>query len=74
MWIKIINFLKRIFGIHSPSKEWMNIPYEYHEEDTKCDLCPRKNECDLIEITIVQDTRKHYINNLWYACPLNKED
>lgn len=32
----IKNFLKKVFKIHSPSKEWMNVlsEYHYHERDT----------------------------------------
>lgn len=33
----IKNFLKKVFKIYSPSKEWMNVSSEYHyyEMDTK---------------------------------------
>lgn len=31
--------LKKIFGIHRPSKEWVNVPSTYVERDTKCDKC-----------------------------------
>ena len=39
----IKNFLKKMFKIHSPSKEWATIYEEYHKKDTMCDLC--KYEC-----------------------------
>ena len=36
----IAKILKKIFAIHSPSKEWTKVPrVEYQEEDIKCDLC-----------------------------------
>ena len=68
----IKEFFKKIFKIHSPSKEWMNIPYE--EKDTKCDLCDRKSECDLLECTHSLDTRRHFIPMLGYSCPLEVKE
>ena len=53
----IRKFLKRIFGIHSPSKEWVCMLYV--EKDTKCDLCDNRSECEdyLIDCTYSEDTR-----------------
>lgn len=70
----IKEFLRELFKIHSPSKEWMNIPYEYVEKDTKCDLCKHecKEDCYLIEITTCNDTRRHFINGIGFVCPLKK--
>lgn len=67
----IIKFLKKIFKIHSPSKEWMNIPYEYVEKDTKCDLCDNRSECEeyLLDCTHSSDTRRHVINGIGHICP-----
>ena len=67
-------FFKKIFQIHSPSKEWTNIPREYHETDTECDLCDRKNQCELLEITHSEDTRRHFIRGIGYICPLEIEE
>ena len=65
----IKDFLKKIslkiFRIHSPSKEWMNVPLEYHETDT---------ECELLEITHSEDTRRHFIRGIGYICPLEIEE
>lgn len=49
--------LKKIFGIHRPSKEWVNVPSTYVERDTECDLCTyeKKDECDLIDVTSICD-------------------
>lgn len=71
----IKNFLKKVLKIHSPSKEWMNVSKEYHyyERDTKCDLCPYKDECTLIEITCLHDTRRHFIKTPFYTCRLEEE-
>lgn len=70
-----IKTLKKLLGIHSPSpnKEFAHVMYKYHEEDTKCDLCPYNNECDLIEITTLRDTRRHFINNIGSVCRLKGE-
>lgn len=64
----IKKFLKKIFKIHSPSKEWTRIPYE--EKDTKCDLCDHKDQCDLLERTSPADTRRHFIPMIGFDCPL----
>ena len=69
----IKEFLKKIFKIHSPSKEWMNVPSEYNEKDTECDLCPHKDECDLIETTRLDDTRRHFVRAPFYMCRLEEE-
>ena len=72
----IKNFLKKIMEIHSPSKEWTKICEEYHEKDTKCDLCNHecKEDCYLVEITTRDDTRKHFINGIGFVCPLRRKD
>ena len=64
----IKKFLKKIFKIHSPSKEWTRIHYE--EKDTKCDLCIHKDQCDLLEYTSIADTRRHFIPMRGFDCPL----
>ena len=66
----IKDFLKKIFRIHRSNKEWTNIPREYHETDTECDLCERKNQCELLEITTIEDTRRHFVRGIGYICPL----
>ena len=65
---------KKIFKIHSPSKEWVNICKEYIEHDTKCDLCDRKSECELMNVTRVADTRTHVLNAFSFSCPLESEE
>lgn len=40
----------------------------YEEKDTKCDLCEHKVECNLLECTTVNDTRKHLIPNIDNVC------
>lgn len=68
----IREFLRKLFKVHSPSKEWRNIPYE--EKDTRCDMCSRKDECDLLECTSVNDTRKHFIPMRGFNCPLETKE
>ena len=65
----IKEFIKKIFGIKSPSKELRG---EYHEKDTKCDICDRRSECEpyLLRSTYSYDTREHVIPGLGYNCPL----
>lgn len=65
---------KKIFSVHSPSKEWTKIYEEYRERDTMCDLCKHKckEDCHLVEITTMGDTRKHFINDISFVCPLKK--
>ena len=65
----IRKFLKKIFDIHSPSKELVCMPYA--EKDTKCDLCDNRSECEnyLIDRTHSEDTRRHVINGIGYICP-----
>ena len=65
---------KKIFKIYSPSKEWVNIRKEYLEHDTKCDLCDRKSECELMNVTRVADTRTHILNAFGFSCPLESEE
>ena len=71
-----IKTLKKLLGIHSPSpnKEFAHVMYKYHEEDTKCDLCPYNKECDLIEVTILRDTRRHFISGIDNICRLEEKD
>lgn len=66
--------LKKIFGIHRSSKEWVNIPSKYIERDTECDLCTyeKKDECDLINVTISMDKKVHYDYAPFYMCPLKE--
>ena len=61
----IKDFLKKIFRMHSPSKEWTNVSLEYRETDT---------ECELLEITHSEDTRRHFIRGIDYICPLEIEE
>ena len=68
------DFLRKIFKIHSPSKEWVNIHKEYLEYDTECDLCDRKSECELMNVTRVADTRTHVLNAFGFSCPLESEE
>jgi hypothetical protein len=65
----IKEFIKKILGIKSPSKELRG---EYHEKDTKCDICDRRSECEpyLLRSTHSYDTREHVIPGLGYICPL----
>lgn len=70
----IKEFLKKIFRIYSPSKEWTNVPHEYHEADTECDLCEHKSQCELLEITHIEDTRRHFVRGVGYTCPLESRD
>ena len=65
---------KKLLKIHSPSKEWVNIRKEYLEYDTKCDLCDRKSECELMNVTQVVDTRTHVLNAFGFSCPLESEE
>ena len=72
----IKNFLKKILGIKSPSKfEYRISPAypNYIEEDTKCDLCDSRSECEeyLIDCTHSADTRRHVINGIGHFCPKN---
>lgn len=66
--------LKKIFGIHRPSKEWVNVPSTYVERDTKCDKCTyeKKVECDLINVTTSMDKKVHYDYAPFYMCPLKE--
>lgn len=68
----IKEFLRKLFKIHSPSKEWTNIPYE--EKDTRCDMCSYKDECApyLLDITCLGDTRTHVIKGVGYICPIDE--
>lgn len=68
----IKEFLRKLFKVHSPSKECINISYE--EKDTKCDLCDHKDQCDLLECTTIRDTRKHFIPMRGFNCPLEMEE
>ena len=72
----IKEFFKKIFGIHNPNKESTKIYEEYHEKDTRCDLCKHecKEDCYLVEITTLNDTRKHFINGIGFICPLRRND
>ena len=65
----INKFFKKIFKIHSPSKEWTKIYGEYKEKDTRCDLCKYecKQDCYLIEITTIDDTRRNFINGIGFV-------
>lgn len=66
--------LKKIFKIHSPSKEWTNIRTEYVEKNTRCDKCKFLNECEsVLDCTKMADTRKHYICMLGGECKLDEE-
>lgn len=67
--------LKKILGIHRPSKEWVNIPSKYIERDTECDLCTyeKKDECDLINVTTSMDEKVHYNYAPFYSCPLEED-
>ena len=67
----IKEFFKKIFGIHNPSEERTKIPVEYHERDTRCDLCDNRGECEdyLIDCTRYEDTRRHVINGMGHICP-----
>lgn len=40
----------------------------YEEKDTECDLCEHKEECDLIEITNLYDTRMHLAPDIGNRC------
>lgn len=66
----ISKIIKKLLKIHSPSKNL----HEYHEKDTKCDLCKNKDICEpnLIDITCSYDTRIHVINCPGYICPWDK--
>lgn len=70
---KLINFLKKILDIQSPSKNKTYIYYE--EKDTPCDKCIRKDECApyLINVTHSNDKRTHFIKNIEYICPINEK-
>ena len=70
----IKEFLKKILRIHGPSKDWIYVTREYHETDTKCDLCEHKNQCELLEITCSVDTRRHFVRGIGYTCPLETEE
>ena len=67
--------LKKIFGIHRPSNEWVNVPSSSVERDTKCDKCTyeKKNEYDLINVTTSMDKRVHYDYAPFYLCPLEED-
>ena len=65
----IKQFLRKLFKIHSPSKELVGFYDEYHERDTRCDLCDRKSECELMDVTHSKDTRTHVLNAFGYICP-----
>lgn len=62
-----IKIIKKILKIHSPSH------FEYHEKDTKCDLCEFKSKCEpyLFDCTMLCDTRKHVTNSIGHICPKN---
>lgn len=59
-------FFKKIFKIHNLSKERTKIPVEYHEKDTRCDLCDNRSGCEdyLVDCTHYEDTRRHVINGI----------
>lgn len=67
--------LKKIFGVHRPSKEWVNVLSTYVERDTKCDKCTyeKKDECDLINVTTSMDKKVHYDDAPFYICPLEED-
>ena len=70
----IAKILKKIFTMHDPSKEWTKVHrVEYQEEDTKCDLCEFKSNCEpyLLNCKTLGDTRTHFINNPRHICPLD---
>lgn len=58
---KILRFLRKIFGVHSPRQPHK----EYIERDTTCDKCKYLNECItegiVCSCTTIVDTREHYI-------------
>lgn len=66
----MFKFLKKIFRVNRPRKHFAHVMYEYHEKDTKCDLCSCKDECDLIDITTLRDTRRHFISGIDNVCRL----
>lgn len=68
---KLMQFIRKIFKIHSPSTE-LTQGYVYVERDTKCDLCEYLNECidvgNVLDCTHSMDTRKHYIHGMGPDC------
>ena len=48
-------------------------PRPYKEKDTVCDRCEQLAECKasgmVLDITMFQDTRKHYIGSIGAKCP-----
>lgn len=59
-----MKFLKRLFGKKIKRQE----PIPYVEEDTRCDLCELKDQCNLTEVTMLADTKKHYANVMGDKC------
>ena len=62
-----MQFLRRLFG---KKKIKYQEPIPYVEKDTRCDLCEHKDECELLEITILADTRQHFISGFSNICKL----
>lgn len=52
-------------------------PKKYVEKYSECDKCQRMNECRknglLVEITLAQDTVRHFMRGLGCICPKEKE-
>lgn len=65
---KIRNFFKKIFKINKPEPKFK----PYVEKDTGCDKCGRLNLCieqeRLLEITRLNDSRRHYVPGMGVYC------
>ena len=42
--------------------------YKWNEKDTECDTCEFNNSCELIDITTINDTRKHLTKAINTVC------
>ena len=66
----IFRWARKIF-----KKKKKYIPQPYVEKDTRCDLCKYKDECeDKIDVTTLNDMRRHYIRSLGGSCKLEELD
>lgn len=42
--------------------------HKYKEKDTKCDSCEFLSTCDVMDVTGIEDSRRHWLPNLGVVC------
>lgn len=68
----IFGWIRKVF---KKKKKYIpqNKPQPYVEKETRCDLCAYKYECDSkVDITTLNDMRRHYIRGLGGSCKLEE--